>query len=191
MRLFGCSSTWRSARVLVVEDECMVRSFLVDYLEEAGCVVVEAGSAERAIACCNSGLPLDAVVTDIGLPGALNGWDVGETARSVRGEISSLSAPRTEPYVRLSRIRLPPRVRDGKAIARPRMKDERLGDPGIYQLRHPCPRHPVLLTAAPQRTSPEVGSHQLAAGALIRSPRRRGRAASGALRGRGTSRLRG
>ena len=73
--------------VLVVEDECMVRSFLVDYLEEAGCVVVEAGSAERAIAWCNSGLPLDAVVTDIGLPGALNGWDVGETARSVRGEI--------------------------------------------------------------------------------------------------------
>ena len=39
--------------VLVIEDECMVRSFLVDYLEEAGCVVVEAGSAERAIASCN------------------------------------------------------------------------------------------------------------------------------------------
>ena len=28
------------------------------------------------------------------------------------------------------------------------MKDERLGDPGIHQLRHPCPRHPILLAAA-------------------------------------------
>ena len=31
----------------------------------------------------------------------------------------SSRAPRTEPYVRLSRIRLPPRVCDGKAITRP------------------------------------------------------------------------
>jgi len=37
------------------------------------------------------------------------------------------------------------------------MKDERLGDPGIHQLRHPCPRHPILLAATPQRAPPEVG----------------------------------
>ncbi len=74
-------------KVLVVEDECMVRSLIVDFLEEAGCVVVEARTAERAIAVCNSGVPLDAVFTDIGLPGTLSGWDVGEAARSARGEI--------------------------------------------------------------------------------------------------------
>src|SRR5436309_15546590 len=37
----------------------------------------------------------------------------------------SSRAPRTEPYVRLARIRLPPRVCDGKASARPRMEDDR------------------------------------------------------------------
>src|ERR1700716_3320951 len=69
----------------------------------------------------------------------------------------SSRAPRTEPYGRLSRIRLPPRVCDDKAIARPRMEDNRLWKPGIHQLRHPFPRHPILLAATPQRASPEAG----------------------------------
>src|ERR1700732_2734233 len=69
----------------------------------------------------------------------------------------SSRAPRTEPYGRLSRIRLPPRVCDGKAIARPRLEDNRFWKPGVHQLRHPFPRHPILLAATPQRASPEVG----------------------------------
>src|SRR5437870_2611271 len=69
----------------------------------------------------------------------------------------SSRAPRTEPYGRLSRIRLPPRVCDGKAIARPRMEDNRFRKPGVHQLRHPFPRHPILLAATPQRAPPEIG----------------------------------
>jgi hypothetical protein len=38
-------------------------------------------------------------------------------------------ATRTEPYKRLSRIRLPPRVCDGEAIARPGMKDDWFWEP--------------------------------------------------------------
>src|SRR5213082_3724678 len=53
---------------------------------------------------------------------------------------ASLAAP--EPYVRLARIRLPPRVSDGKAIARPRMEDDRFREPGIHELRDPLPRDP-------------------------------------------------
>jgi hypothetical protein len=45
-------------------------------------------------------------------------------------------APRTDPDVQLSRIRLPPRVCDGKAIARPGMKDARFWEPVVRQLRH-------------------------------------------------------
>src|SRR6516165_1053133 len=66
-------------------------------------------------------------------------------------------APRTEPYVRLSRIRLPPRVCDGKAFARPRMEDDWFREPVVHQLRHPFPRHPILLAASPQRAPPKVG----------------------------------
>src|SRR6516165_10695349 len=73
------------------------------------------------------------------------------------GTCVSSHAPRTEPYVRLSRIRLPPRVCDGKAIAGPWMKDGRFREPGIRQLRHPFPRGAILLAATPQRAPPEVG----------------------------------
>src|SRR6266516_7682925 len=43
------------------------------------------------------------------------------------GTCVSSHAPRTEPYVRLSRIRLPPRVCDGEAFARPGLQNGRLG----------------------------------------------------------------
>src|SRR5258708_882088 len=73
------------------------------------------------------------------------------------GTCVSSHAPRTDPYMRLSRIRLPPRVSDGKANARPRMQDGRFREPGVCELRHPCPREPILLAATPQRAPPEVG----------------------------------
>src|SRR6201997_3683359 len=72
------------------------------------------------------------------------------------GTCVSSHAPRTEPYVRLSRIRLPPWVYDGKAVARPRMEDDRFWEPAIHQLRHPCPRDPILLAATSQRAPPGI-----------------------------------
>src|SRR5262249_51053675 len=77
------------------------------------------------------------------------------TPVAVGTRISS-RAPRTEPYVRLSRIRLPPRVCDGKASARPRMEDDRFREPGVHQLRHLCPRDPILLASTRQRMPPKV-----------------------------------
>jgi hypothetical protein len=68
-----------------------------------------------------------------------------------------LHAPRTDPYVRLSRIRLPPWVFDGKALAWPRMKDAGFGKEVVSQLLDPCPRRAVLLTAPSKRAPPESG----------------------------------
>jgi len=76
--------------VLVVEDEWLLRSCVADYLQDAGCVVVEAETAERAVALCESDLPIDVVFTDISLAGAMDGWDVGEAARAARGKIPVL-----------------------------------------------------------------------------------------------------
>src|SRR5215469_13452018 len=59
--------------------------------------------------------------------------------------------PRTEPYERLSRIRLPPWVFDGEAYARPRMKDSRFGEPVVRQPGYPGPRELVPLTAPLKR----------------------------------------
>src|SRR3954467_15429674 len=77
------------------------------------------------------------------------------TPVAVGTRISS-RAPRTEPYVRLSRIRLPPRVCDGKASARPRMEDDRFREPGVRYRWLLCPRDPILLTSTSQRMPPKV-----------------------------------
>jgi len=57
-----------SARVLVVEDEILVRMFAVDALEEAGFAVDEAGSAAEALDSVGHTAALRAVIVDLGLP---------------------------------------------------------------------------------------------------------------------------
>ena len=68
-----------------------------------------------------------------------------------------LSAPRTDPDGPNSGIRLLPRVFDVKAHVGPRVKDVRLGEPVIGELRHTLPCEAVFLAASPKRSSPEVG----------------------------------
>jgi CheY-like chemotaxis protein len=68
--------------VLVCEDEPLVRTVIVDYLNDNGCSVIEAGSGEDAVALIDGpDQKLDVLFTDIRLGGALNGWDVAEIFR--------------------------------------------------------------------------------------------------------------
>ncbi len=56
-------------RILIVEDEVLVRMVAVDELLDRGCQVEEAGSAAEALAVLDGGgTPLAAVVVDVGLP---------------------------------------------------------------------------------------------------------------------------
>jgi CheY-like chemotaxis protein len=73
--------------VLLVEDEIWVRLDVASCLEDAGYLVVEAGTGEAAIALCNSRTSIDMVVTDINLGGSANGWDVAEYFRTVRPDV--------------------------------------------------------------------------------------------------------
>lgn len=57
-------------RVLVVEDDALVRMTARFYLEELGHVVVEADSAEEAQRVLASGAPFDLLLTDVVLPDA-------------------------------------------------------------------------------------------------------------------------
>src|ERR1700751_574764 len=65
-------------------------------------------------------------------------------------------APRTEPYERHSRIRLPPWMFDGEALLRPGVKDARPRQIVVREPRDPLPRRLVSLAAPPQRPSPEI-----------------------------------
>ena len=58
-----------SNRVLIVEDEALVRMFAVDALEDAGFAIAEAASAGDALqALAAGGGSIKAVVVDLGLP---------------------------------------------------------------------------------------------------------------------------
>jgi signal transduction histidine kinase len=61
------------AVVLVVEDEPDVRMIVVDVLEEIGCTVLEAGDGDSGLSILTSGTRVDLLVSDIGLPGSMNG----------------------------------------------------------------------------------------------------------------------
>ena len=56
-------------RVLVVDDEDLVREMLVASLEEAGFVVLAAGNGAEALALLEAGEPVDALVSDLSMPG--------------------------------------------------------------------------------------------------------------------------
>jgi CheY-like chemotaxis protein len=62
-------------RVLVVEDDPFVHEMAVAGLEDAGYEVIETGDGQDALRLLQAGITLNALVTDIRLPGA-NGWAV-------------------------------------------------------------------------------------------------------------------
>jgi PAS domain S-box-containing protein len=70
------------ATVLLVEDDALIRSATAEVLQEAGQVVVEAASAEEAMAALQTA-PIDVLVTDIHLPGS-SGLALAERARALR-----------------------------------------------------------------------------------------------------------
>lgn len=55
-------------RVLIVEDEMLVRMFAVDALEDAGFQVLQAGDAREAATALAGAADLAAVIVDMGLP---------------------------------------------------------------------------------------------------------------------------
>lgn len=60
-------------RVLVVDDEAMIRAVLSEILAASGYLVVQAENADRAVEMLDSAQACDLVITDIQMPGSLDG----------------------------------------------------------------------------------------------------------------------
>jgi PAS domain S-box-containing protein len=75
--------------ILVVEDEALVRMLMVQTLEDRGYQVIEAPESQSAIRVLESGMKIDLLATDVGLPG-MNGRQLAEAARMLRPDISVL-----------------------------------------------------------------------------------------------------
>jgi DNA-binding NtrC family response regulator len=66
----------RIRHILVVEDDTLVREMIVDILIEAGFAAHQAGSADEALRDLEQQPGIAAVVTDIDMPGALDGIEL-------------------------------------------------------------------------------------------------------------------
>ena len=67
--------------VLVVEDEVMVRTLMVETLRDAGCAVTEAATADEAVRVLRAVAAPDVMVTDVRLPGAMSGVELAASVR--------------------------------------------------------------------------------------------------------------
>jgi len=71
-----------SAVVLVVEDEPLVRLEAIDMLAGAGFRVIEAANADEAISILETRPDIRVVVTDIQMPGSMDGLKLAATIRN-------------------------------------------------------------------------------------------------------------
>jgi two-component system response regulator FlrC len=77
------------ANILVVDDERSIRNFLVLALSDDGHVMTEAPDARSAIMLLRE-RAFDLVITDLRMPGALDGLDVLRTVKSDQPEVEAL-----------------------------------------------------------------------------------------------------
>ena len=70
--------------VLVVDDEPTVRMLVTEVLEDLGYTAIEAADGAAGLRVLQSDARIDLLVTDVGLPGGMNGRQVADAARVAR-----------------------------------------------------------------------------------------------------------
>jgi PAS domain S-box-containing protein len=76
--------------VLVVDDEPTVRMLITDILEELGFTWIEAGDSAAGLKVLQSDVRIDLLVTDVGLPGGMNGRQMADAGRVSRPDLKVL-----------------------------------------------------------------------------------------------------
>jgi PAS domain S-box-containing protein len=76
--------------VLIVDDEPTVRMLVADTLAELGFQAIEAGDAASGLRVLESDARIDLLITDVGLPGGMNGKQMADKARGRRPDLKVL-----------------------------------------------------------------------------------------------------
>ena len=76
--------------VLVVDDEQTVRMLVADVLGDLGYSVIEAADSVAGLKLLRSDIHIDMLITDVGLPGGLNGRQMADAGRVVRPNLKTL-----------------------------------------------------------------------------------------------------
>lgn len=78
-------------RILVVEDDALIREFVAEALRDEGFDVIQASTGEEALTWCKQQVA-DVLVTDIRLPGKIDGWQIAERCREHDPELPVIYA---------------------------------------------------------------------------------------------------
>ncbi|MBA9069923.1 PAS domain S-box-containing protein [Methylobacterium sp. RAS18] len=76
--------------VLIVDDEPTVRMLVNDILEDLGCTAIEAGDSAAGLKVLQSDVRIDLLITDVGLPGGMNGRQMADAGRVSRPDLKVL-----------------------------------------------------------------------------------------------------
>ena len=76
--------------VLVVDDEATVRMLISEVLSESYYNILEAGDGPSALKILETSKRIDLMITDVGLPGGMNGRQVADAARVMRKDLKVL-----------------------------------------------------------------------------------------------------
>nr|WP_158889406.1 MULTISPECIES: ATP-binding protein [unclassified Pseudomonas] len=85
-----CPLEGAHATVLVVDDEPTVRMLVTNLLRELGYVIIEAADGAGGLEVLHSDARIDLLVTDVGLPGGMNGRQLADAARVQRPALKVL-----------------------------------------------------------------------------------------------------
>ena len=69
------------ASILVVDDEALIRMAMMNIVEDAGYSAVEAANADEAIIMLERCADISAVLTDINMPGSMDGLQLSRLIR--------------------------------------------------------------------------------------------------------------
>lgn len=84
------SETGAGETVLVIDDEPTVRMLIVEVLMEAGYTTLEAEDGPSGLKILETATRIDLLITDVGLPGGMNGRQVADAARCSRPDLKVL-----------------------------------------------------------------------------------------------------
>ena len=76
--------------MLVVDDEPSVRMLIAEVLDELGYSAIEAADGVSGLKVLRSDVRIDLLITDVGLPGGLNGRQMVDAARANRPDLKVL-----------------------------------------------------------------------------------------------------
>ena len=76
--------------VLVVDDEASVRMLVAEVLQDLGYAAIEAVDGPSGLAVLRSDARIDLMISDVGLPGGMNGRQLADAGRSLRPDLRVL-----------------------------------------------------------------------------------------------------